>query len=184
MSYSESYKDTLKDLHQSKAFGNKSGIPQEVIDCIEKYQITSLLDFGCGKGYFLETLKEKYPNIKIFGFDPANDQFQTLPEKVDMIYSSDVLEHIEPEKLEETILDLKLRCSKVMYHLIACHPSKRFLNDGRNAHLIVQPPEWWRKLLTLKLNLNIVQEGTKQKYATPKKGPPIDVVKYIIVVEI
>jgi len=171
MSYSDSYKETLKELHKSKAFGNKSSIPQEVIDCIEKYQVKSFLDFGCGKGYFLQALKEKYPDIEMFGFDPANDNFQTLPDTVDMIYSSDVLEHIEPEKLEETILDLKLRCSKVM-------------NDGRNAHLIVHLPDWWRRLLTLTLHLNIVQEKITQRQANPKKGPIINVVKYIIIVEI
>jgi trans-aconitate methyltransferase len=184
MSYSDEYKKTLKELHQSKAFGNKSGIPQEVIDCIEKYQVTSFLDFGCGKGYFLQALKEKYPNIEIFGFDPANENFQTLPDKVDMIYSSDVLEHIEPEKLEDTILDLKSRCSKVMYHLIACHPAKRTMSDGRNAHLIIHLPDWWRKLLTLKLFLNIIQEKITQRLYYPKKGPAINVVKYIIIVEI
>jgi trans-aconitate methyltransferase len=184
MSYSDSYKETLKELHKSKAFGNKAGIPQEVIDCIEKYQVKSFLDFGCGKGYFLQALKEKYPDIEMFGFDPANDNFQTLPDTVDMIYSSDVLEHIEPEKLEETILDLKLRCSKVMYHLIACHPAKRIMNDGRNAHLIVHLPDWWRRLLTLTLHLNIVQEKITQRQANPKKGPIINVVKYIIIVEI
>jgi SAM-dependent methyltransferase len=183
MSYSESYEKTLRELHQSKAFGTKSGIPQEVIDCIEKYQVKSFLDFGCGKGYFLQSLKEKYPDIEMFGFDPANDDFQTLPDTVDMIYSSDVFEHIEPEKLKETVLDLQSRCSKVMYHLIACHPAKRVMNDGRNAHLIIQPPDWWRKLLTVDLHLNIVQEHITQKKATPKKGPAVDVVKYIIIVE-
>lgn len=184
MSYSQSYQKTLKELHQSKAFGNKSGIPKEVIDCIEKYQVTSFLDFGCGKGYFLEALKAKYPSIEIHGFDPGNNNFQTLPDKVDMIYSSDVLEHIEPDKLEETIKDLKLRCSKVMYHLIACHPAKRIMNDGRNAHLIIHLPEWWRKLFTLTCNLNIILEKITQRQANPKKGPAINVVKYIIVVEI
>jgi hypothetical protein len=101
-----------------------------------------------------------------------------------MIYSSDVFEHIEPEKLDETILDLKARCSKVMYHLIACHPAKRIMDDGRNAHLIIQHPDWWRRLLTSNLHLNIVQENIIQKKANPKKGPAIDVVKYIIIAEI
>jgi SAM-dependent methyltransferase len=183
MSYSDSYKETLKDLHKSKAFGNKSSIPQEVIDCIEKYQVTSILDFGCGKGNFLTTLKEQYPDITVFGFDPGNDLFSTLPDKVDMIYSSDVLEHIEPEHLTETLVDLKKRCFKVMYHLIACHPAKRIMNDGRNAHLIIENPTWWQAKLQ-NVDYQIVSEKIIQYQAVPKKGPTIDVVKYIITVEI
>jgi len=182
MSYSDSYKETLKGLHESKAFGTKSSIPQEVIDCIEKYQVTSILDFGCGKGNFLNTLKERYPDITVFGFDPGNDLFSTLPDTVDMIYSSDVLEHIEPEHLIETLVDLKTRCSKVMYHLIACHPAKRIMNDGRNAHLIVENPKWWQAKLQ-GVDYQIISEKITQYRATPKKGPPIDVVKYIIIVE-
>jgi SAM-dependent methyltransferase len=183
MSYSNSYKKTLKELHESKAFGNKSSIPQEVIDCIEKYQITSILDFGCGKGNFFTTLKERYPDITVFGFDPGNDLFSTLPDKVDMIYSSDVLEHIEPEHLTETLVDLKKRCSKVMYHLIACHPAKRIMNDGRNAHLIIENPTWWQIKLK-SVDYQIISEKIIQYQAVPKKGPTIDVVKYIITVEI
>jgi hypothetical protein len=182
MSYSDSYKETLKELHQSKAFGTKSSIPQEVIDCIEKYQVTSILDFGCGKGNFLTTLKEHYPDIEIFGFDPGNHLFSMLPDKVDMIYSSDVLEHIEPEHLTETLIDLKTRCSKVMYHLIACHPAKRIMNDGRNAHLIIESPTWWQTTLQ-DVDYQIVSEKIIQYQAVPKKGPTIDVVKYIIIVE-
>ena len=183
MSYSDSYKETLKELHKSKAFGNKSGIPQEVIDCIEKYQVTSILDFGCGKGNFLTTLKEHYPDITVFGFDPGNELFSILPNKVDMIYSSDVLEHIEPDHLIDTLVDLKARCSKVMYHLIACHPAKRVMSDGRNAHLIIENPDWWRLKLQ-SINYQIVSEKTTQYQAAPKKGPSIDVIKYIITVKI
>ena len=183
MSYSDSYKETLKELHKSKAFGNKSSIPQEVIECIEKYQVTSILDFGCGKGNFLIALKEQYPDIETVGFDPGNEIFSVLPDKVDMIYSSDVLEHIEPDHLIDTLVDLKTRCSKVMYHLIACHPAKRGMSDGRNAHLIIENPDWWRSKLQ-SVDYQITSEKITQYQAAPKKGPTIDVVKYIITVEI
>ena len=183
MSYSDSYKETLKELHKSKAFGNKSSVPQEVIECIEKYQVTSILDFGCGKGNFLTALKEQYPDIETFGFDPGNEIFSVLPDKVDMIYSSDVLEHIEPDHLIDTLVDLKTRCSKVMYHLIACHPAKRGMSDGRNAHLIIENPDWWRSKLQ-GVDYQITSEKITQYQAAPKKGPTIDVVKYIITVEI
>jgi hypothetical protein len=29
------------------------------------------------------------------------------------------------------------------YLVIATRPARELLPDGRNAHLIIQPPEWW-----------------------------------------
>ena len=34
---------------------------------------------------------------------------------------------------------------KVAFLVIACRPANRHLDDGRNAHLIVEPPDWWLK---------------------------------------
>ena len=70
-----------------------------------------------------------------------------------------------------------------MYHLIACHPAKKCLSDGRNAHLIIESPTWWRSKLQ-SIDYQIVSEKITQYQATPKKGPTIDVVKYIVTVEI
>mgnify|MGYP007000267248 len=70
-----------------------------------------------------------------------------LPEKTDLVYSSDVLEHIEVDQLETVIDKLYSIANKYQYHLIACHPAKKRLSDGRNAHLIIEKPEWWKAVL-------------------------------------
>ena len=70
-----------------------------------------------------------------------------------------------------------------MYHLIACHPAKRGMSDGRNAHLIIENPDWWRSKLQ-SVDYQITSEKITQYQAAPKKGPTIDVIKYIITVEI
>jgi hypothetical protein len=41
---------------------------------------------------------------------------------------------------------------------IACYPAKKHLPDGRNAHLIVESPDWWRKQLLTNMNVTIVKE--------------------------
>ena len=64
----DNYKNDLKKLHKSKAFGNRSKIPAEVTRCIEEYNIRSILDFGCGKGNVVAALKETYPNLKVYGW--------------------------------------------------------------------------------------------------------------------
>ena len=55
----------------------------------------------------------------------------------------DVLEHIEPAYLDNVLDDLQ-RCTDVIgVFTVACGPAMKILPDGRNAHLIQEPPEWW-----------------------------------------
>lgn len=180
---SENYREQLLSLHQSSVFGNLKDIPPEIKKIIENNNIQSILDFGCGKGFLVETLKTEFPLITTYGFDPTHKIYNSLPESnVDLIMSFDVLEHIEPENLDNVLVMLHNKCNKVMYHLIACHPAKRNLPDGRNAHLIVESPEWWREKFKFS-GWKIIDEQTKHYIATPKKGKAIDVTKYFITVE-
>lgn len=181
---SEEYKKEMKNLHKNREnFGRGVRIPDEVIRCIEAYDVKSILDFGCGKGTVVEKIIETYPHIKVFGYDPGHETYNTLPDKVDMIFSEDVLEHIEPDKLDETLVDLANRCGKVMYHLIACHLSKKQLSDGRNAHLIVEPPEWWEKKLEDVLGLDMYNKRVIDRVTQPKKGPEIRIIKYGVTIK-
>ncbi len=182
MAHTAEYVEELKKLHEKKSFGISSKIAKEVVECIEKYNVKSLLDFGCGKGYTLEAVKNRYPDIDCMGYDPGREGFDKLPDAVDFIYSSDVLEHIEPDQLDETLRDLYDRAGKAMYHLIACHPAKKELSDGRNAHLIIEKPEWWREKLT-SLGWKIIKEEIKEYTTIPKKGGPRLIVKYLVVIE-
>ena len=178
--YTEKYQKELFQLHKHKAFGAKIEIPAEIERCIKNYNIRSILDFGCGKGNMLAALKNKHPDITVYGYDAAQPDFNKLPDNVDMIFSTDVLEHIEPELLEETILDLADRTNKIMFHLIACHPAKKYLSDGRNAHLIIENPLWWQNKLQSILDWQLVFQETLEYTTTPKKGDDIYVVKYLV----
>ena len=114
----------------------------------------------------------------VHGYDPTNDQ--PLPDSVDMIMSFDVLEHVEPEFIDITLVDLKNRCNKIMYHLIACHPAKRVLDDGRNAHLIIETPDWWKNKISEHIGWDMINENIVSYTSNPKKGNPIEVVKYSV----
>lgn len=175
MTITADYQQMLKEMHNDNPnWGKTNNIPQPVIDCIEKYQIKSILDFGCGKGETLKQIKEKYPSIKTYGYDPAYDSF--MPDKVDMIISKDVLEHIEPEELDSTIEDLRNRCNIVQYHLIACHKATAVLPDGRNAHLIIKTPDWWQRKLG---EWDWIYEYENViSYMKKKKKRPLAITKY------
>ena len=149
---------------------------------IEEKNIKSFLDYGAGKGHTSNTIKETYPNINLYSYDPAMFPIP-LPEQVELTYSSDVLEHIEPDLLVTTIQDLCNRSSRYQYHLIACHPAKKALSDGRNAHLIIEKPDWWKRKLEQLDDWKIIHEEVTERHAKVKKGPPLHVVKYIVMLE-
>lgn len=167
--YSSKYQENLKKMHANdKTWGDRKFIPKKVKELIDKYKPKSILDFGCGKGNLVKTLKKIYPNIEVMGWDPSTHDFDDLPDDIDMIISTDVLEHIEPDLLDSTLEDLSKRC-KIMYHLIACYPAVAILPDGRNAHLIVENPEWWKNKI-LKLNASILHEKITDEMQKRKVG--------------
>jgi hypothetical protein len=96
--------------------------------------------------------------------------------------STDVLEHVEPVYLEETLKFLSTK-SRYIYHQIACSPAKLILPDGRNAHLIIEGQEWWRQKF-LDLNYKIISEDWLE-YTKFSKELRRDLLikKYIIMAE-
>ena len=174
---SNEYKSQLKLLHK-KAFGSNKELHPEAKKILDSNNVQSLLDFGCGKGLISNTIKEQYPDINLYSYDPITSPIE-LPKKVDMIFSSDVIEHIEPEHLDETLDMLFNTATKVQYHLIACSPAKKNLPDGRNAHLIIEKPKWWKQKLS-KYGWTFEYEEI-QKRDVQRKDKILHVVKYIVV---
>ena len=181
--HSKEYLEELKELHKIKSFGHHGGIPALVSSLFESKAVTSILDFGAGKGNTSDSIKTLYPDIEVHTYDPVTFPIE-LPKQVDLVYSSDVLEHVEPQHIDDTIVDLFKRGTKYQYHLIACHLAKKTLTDGRNAHLIVEEPDWWEnKISTLCPDWTIVTRNITEGYKQPKKGPAIFVKKYIVLLK-
>lgn len=176
---SSEYKELLQKLHTDKGFGERSKLPSALRHLIEVIQPKSILDFGCGKGKLVNTLRHDYPDIQVYGYDPGNSEFDIdiTSLKVDLLISTDVLEHIEPDYIDETLSWLSTK-SKFIYHLISCAPAKRKLADGRNAHLIQQGPEWWRPKFQ-SLGYTILDENYKEF----EKRPGLLVKHYVITAE-
>ena len=179
---SNEYKKQLALMHHQN-FGAGAEIKPEIAKLIESGQVKTILDWGCGKGNLTTALRKRYPECTVYQYDPItfpND----MPHKVDLIISSDVLEHVEPKQLKPTLRDLYTRASKYQYHLIACHPAKKRLSDGRNAHLIIEEPSWWaRKIKNLNkefgctnMHSEILDKKTLNKYN-------IRIVKYKVVIK-
>jgi hypothetical protein len=105
-------------------------------------QISHLLDYGCGKGRLFKNLKADH-KMTLQAYDPGVSEYSSPPVSAEMVACIDVLEHIEPECLDEVLDDLERLTEVVGLFTVHCGPAVKVLPDGRNAHLIQQPPEWW-----------------------------------------
>jgi hypothetical protein len=104
---------------------------------------TSLLDYGCGKGSMARAVRNVH-GITMQSYDPGVPEFNKMPKRADLVASVDVLEHIEPECLNEVISHIRSLTRKLLFVAISTRPAKRFLSDGRNSHLIIENGDWWR----------------------------------------
>lgn len=119
---------------------------------ISKHKVMSLLDYGCGRQTFWKALRDSYgewgADIKYVGYDPCVRGCEAVPEgKFDLVVCTDVLEHIEPEYLDNVVSHIKGLAQKAIFLNINIHPANKTLPDGRNTHLILQSGEWWWKYL-------------------------------------
>lgn len=182
---SKEYVEKLKQLHQTNpSFGSKNNIPALLKKCLESHETKTILDYGCGKGNVMNEIKNIFPNLQIQGYDPAVDEYNVLPNKTfNLVFSTDVLEHVEPKQIDSTICNLAKLSDKIMYHLIACYPAKKFLPDGRNAHLIIEKPEYWRNKFKTILDWKLLDEKINDYSFQSKKGPIINVLTYEVILQ-
>lgn len=115
---------------------------EHVLELVMHEEYKTVLDYGCGKG----SLKLDIGNaVEIAEYDPAIEGLDAEPAPADLVCCFDVLEHVEPERLTKTLIDLRRVTRCELFVTIALNPSSQTLADGRNAHLIQQSPEWWRE---------------------------------------
>lgn len=178
------YQAQLVEMHNKGQFVRGSKTFGSIQPFFKKYQPTSVLDFGCGHGALMASIKLAYPDICVEGYDPGNAAHANIPERsFDTVVSADVFEHIEPRYLEETLRTISTKMTVAGWFRIACYPAKKHLPDGRNAHLIVQTPEWWRNQLLTNMNVKIVSEDISI-VDKRQKWPQVYGHNYDIVVEV
>jgi hypothetical protein len=102
----------------------------------------NVLDYGCGKSRLARAIP-----WAIAEYDPAVPGKTENPKPADLVVCTDVLEHIEPDKLLFVLDDLRRCVRMVGYLTIHTGPAQKTLADGRNAHLIQKPADWWRAKL-------------------------------------
>jgi cyclopropane fatty-acyl-phospholipid synthase-like methyltransferase len=179
------YQTQLATMHQRGQFRNRGGKNlKSVQPFLEQYQPTSVLDFGCGHGALMDSIQQAYPNMRVEGYDPGNSAHNRIPKSsFDAVVSADVFEHIEPGHLAETLRMISDKMIVAGWFRIACYPAKKHLPDGRNAHLIVESPAWWREQLLANMDISIVSESISV-FDKRHKWPDVVGHNYDVVVEV
>jgi 2-polyprenyl-3-methyl-5-hydroxy-6-metoxy-1,4-benzoquinol methylase len=146
---SENYAEQNRLLHASNPGYGRRGARhcQAMLEVLNATDSKSILDYGCGKGRFKAAMSSN-PLLDIRNYDPAIPAFAKSPDAADLVLCSDVLEHIEPEKLDAVLHHIRGLAKKAAYIVVATKPDRtKTLPDGRNPHLIVHPSEWWMEKL-------------------------------------
>ena len=142
---SEEYRQMQRQLHENPNYGVASvQYAPLVADILQSTGATELLDYGAGKGRLGMTLREQLKRpLTIHHYDPAIPEWSAPPAPCGFVACIDVLEHIEPHLIDNVLDDLKRVTAGVGVFTVHTYAAVKFLPDGRNAHLIQQPPSWW-----------------------------------------
>jgi hypothetical protein len=149
LTISEEYREQNRQLHADNHKYGTTGNQWAyyVSELVRTEGYGSVLDYGCGKGVLAGMLGE-FGVRDVAEYDPAVEGKDTQPGPAELVVCSDVLEHIEPQHLDELLAELARLTQRKLFVDICTSPALKTLSDGRNAHLIVQPPDWWRYKLS------------------------------------
>ena len=131
--------------------------------------VKSLLDYGCGKALLYDDMKYKEMPIDENGqvlpkplsklwqldyfslYDPAYEKYSKLPKgKYDAVICTDVIEHIDEKDVDWILDEIFSYARKFVFVTIACYKALKEFEDGRNLHVNIKQPSYWKeKLLKL-----------------------------------
>ncbi len=143
-----------------------------VLEWVKKNGFGEVLDVGCGRGHYLKLFREN--NIKATGLEPSkyitdnlkdykiiNDDivgFSEYSKSWEALICMDVLEHIEPDKIDENLKAL----STLSKHALLGIANHSDIWHGVELHLIQQKPLWWKDKLTESFDeVNLIYESDR-----------------------
>jgi len=139
---SKDYQAQLQEKHSSDESWGSTGAQLAPAVLALARGNRDILDYGAGKRSL-----ERAIGFPIQNYDPGIEEISKEPVPADTVACIDVLEHIEPEYIEEVLKDLHRVTKTAALFLIHTGPAFHILPDGRNAHLIQKPILWWLQML-------------------------------------
>ncbi len=160
MLISDQYRAQQETLHEDGSYGTAAlAYAPMIAQAINKMEVTHVLDYGCGRNMSLSTgLRGKVNHkFKYQAYDPCVPALASAPIPAEFVACIDVLEHIEEESIDEVLDHLHQLTEAVGFFAIDTGPAAKTLTDGRNAHLLQRPVEWWLPRILCRWELQTFQ---------------------------
>lgn len=150
---SPDYETEQRILHMHpRGYGGKGRkYADTVVHLMRVFDCGSVLDYGCGEGSLGYALRRRA--IECREFDPAVPGKDALPSFADLVVCTDVLEHVEIDRVSTVLAHMRALARKAVFLVVALEPSKKLLSDGRNAHITLQPAAWWMEKVAEQLTI-------------------------------
>jgi len=164
---SDEYRAKITELTKKRPWGGAVvGKVPEIHRIMIYSDSKSLLDYGSGKSDYLNQMNSYNMDLPytIHEYEPAREEKAGDPPVVDFTLCFDVLEHVEPEKVDMTLHHIASKTRKFAYISICLVPAHSSFPDGTNLHLSVHPAEWWLK--RLEPHWDIIRNNTDPKMLT------------------
>lgn len=146
MRISGEYQKLNSELHEGAGWG-KGGTKffTPITNLAHSLGVEDILDYGCGKGRLVNLLHNASYNAE--GYDPCFEKYAADPFPAQLLVSTDMLEHVEPEYLHNVLTHMASLAEEAAFLVVSLVPAVKHLPDGRNAHLIVKRGSWWGREL-------------------------------------
>jgi hypothetical protein len=175
---SDNYRKLQEQLHDTGTYGGVAVTYAPLVtQIINRLEVTHLLDYGCGSKMALGNNIKPEKKITYQAYDPGVAELAGDPIPAQMVACIDVLEHIEPESLDNVLDHLASLTEIVAFLTVHTGPALKVLADGRNAHLIQEPMEWWLPKIWSRFDVQTVQKLSEKAfyviaYAKPRLEAP------------
>ena len=143
------YKALQEQLHSTGEYGERGYKWAKTAKWIvDRYDIRSVLDYGCGQGTFKSELRSLVTSaVRIDEYDPAIPNKSQRPGFADLVVCTDVLEHVEPFALSSVIGHIHALARVAVLFVVATVDTEHIMSDGRSTHLTIQPSEYWERTI-------------------------------------
>lgn len=144
---SDAYLEEQRRLHADpRGYGTKGRKWAPHVGMVAAhYALQSVLDYGCGQGSLAANLRGAHGWYfdDVREYDPAVYGKASPPEPAELVVCTDVLEHVEEEKLDAVLAHLAALTHRALFLVVSLIPTAKTLSDGRQAHITLHPAAWW-----------------------------------------
>lgn len=107
-----------------------------------------VLDFGCGPlggiGSAMQNVISYDPFVAAYAADPWG-------QRVDAIFSADVMEHMAIHQLDDFLGKIRERGIGHVFLVVSLRKATKQFSDGTNVHVTVRDREWWLETFARRL---------------------------------